>query len=128
MIIDSSAIIAIALGEPEAEAFVTALAEGDAMMSVANWFECALVVDHRDPKIRAMFDATIKTFSVKLAPVTIEQAMVAREANRRFGRGSGSPAKLNYGDCFAYALAVTTGQPLLFKGNDFTHTDIRSVL
>ena len=80
------------------------------------------------PKRAREFDALIERFKVVIEPVTADQARIAREANRRFGRGSGHPARLNFGDCFAYALAKAFGEPLLFVGQDFVHTDVRRVL
>ncbi len=70
----------------------------------------------------------LTTSGVELLPVDRAHVLAAREAWTRFGRGSGSPARLNYGDCFAYAAAKVTGEPLLFKGDDFTHTDIEAAL
>lgn len=128
MILDSSAVIAISQGEPEAETFAELLLAEPCKMSVANWVEAAIVVDRRSRTHQEEFEETLRLGRVELAPVTAEQGRVAREAHRRFGRGSGSPARLNYGDCFAYALALTTGEPLLFKGTNFTHTDLRSAL
>lgn len=93
-------------------------------MSAANWFEAALRVDGYDPAASREFDRLIVHFSIEVVPVSAAMAAFARDANRRFGRRSGSKAKLNFGDCFAYALAHVTGEPLLFKGNDFIHTDI----
>lgn len=128
MIVDSSAIIAIVQGEPEAERFSRALVDNEVRMSTANWLEAGIVVDSRSATHQAHFEDALQIGQVELTPVTMEQARVAREAHRRYGRGSGSPARLNFGDCFAYALAITTGESLLYKGDDFTHTDIRSAL
>lgn len=97
-------------------------------MSVATWLELCLVLDRRSVAHARKLDQLVEALAIDLVPVSVEQARIAREAYRRFGRGSGSPAKLNYGDCFAYALAVLTGAPLLFKGEDFSHTDVRSAL
>lgn len=85
-----------------------------------------MVVDARSPIHRREFEETIAACGVELVDVTESQGRAARDAHRRFGRGSGSRARLNYGDCLAYALAITTGDTLLFKGDDFTHTDVRS--
>ena len=82
----------------------------------------------RHPNPSREFDALIERFEVVIEPVTADQARIAREAYRRFGRGSGHPAKLNFGDCFAYALATELDEPLLFVGQDFIHTDVRRVL
>jgi ribonuclease VapC len=94
-------------------------------VSAANFVETALVIDgSRDPIASRRFDDLVKEARIAIEPVTEAQARIAREAYRDFGKGSGHPAKLNFGDCFAYALAKTTGEPLLFKGDDFIHTDI----
>ncbi len=81
----------------------------------------------RDPIASRRFDELVKEAQISIEAVTEAQAQVAREAYRDFGKGSGHPARLNFGDCFAYALAKITGEPLLFKGDDFIHTDIASV-
>ena len=97
-------------------------------VSAANFVEAARVIDgSRDPIASRRFDEFVKEASISVEPVTLEQARLAREAYRDF-KGSGHPAKLNFGDCFAYALAKATGEPLLFKGDDFIHTDISSAL
>ncbi len=126
MIIDTSALIAILRGEVEAERCAL-LIESHAVrrMSAANFVEAAVVIDgSRDPIASRRFDELLKEAQIIVEPVTEVQARVAREAYRDFGKGSGHPAKLNFGDCFAYALAKTTGEPLLFKGDDFIHTDV----
>ena len=78
----------------------------------------------RDPVASRQFDELIGVARIAIASVTEQQARIARDAYRDFGKGSGHPAGLNFGDCFAYALAKDTGEPLLFKGRDFTHTDV----
>jgi ribonuclease VapC len=125
MIVDSSAVLAVIQDEPEAAACAELLVDQDCRMSVANWLEASIVVDNRSVATQRDFDDLLSTSGVRLEPATPEQARIAREAYRRFGRGSGHPAGLNYGDCFAYALAVVTGESLLFVGSDFTATDIR---
>ena len=86
-----------------------------------------LVIDaSRDPIATRRFDDFIKAANISIEPVTATQAQIARGAYRDFGKGSGHPAKLNFGDCFAYALAKESGEPLLFKGGDFAYTDIAS--
>jgi len=130
MIVDASAMLAIVNDEPERADFVDVLKSADKpLMSVANHLEVAFKVD-RDPRrvLSRAVDRLIRSFRIEMVPVTIEQAIVARTAYRDFGRGSGHPAKLNYGDCFAYALATVSDKPLLYKGNDFVHTDIRSAV
>lgn len=129
MIVDSSALVAIARREPEAPAFSAAIAAASAFMSAGTWLETAIVVDNAvDPANRRRFDDVMRILDIQVMPVTVEQARLARQAYRDFGRGSGHPAGLNFGDCFAYALAADTGQPLLFKGDDFGHTDVIPVL
>jgi ribonuclease VapC len=130
VIVDSSAIIAISRGEFESAVCFRALLDSPSTrISAANWLEATLVVDGwRDPEASREFDALIERFKVVIEPVTADQAHIAREANRRFGRSSGHPAKLNFGDCFAYALAKAFNEPLLFVGQDFVHTDVRRVL
>ena len=94
-------------------------------MASANYLEAAIVVDGKRSAIgsRALDDA-IEKFRIEIVPFTAEHACIARQAYRDFGKGSGHPAKLNYGDSIAYALARSERQPLLFVGDDFTHTDI----
>jgi len=129
MIVDTSALIAILRDEPEAREFAIAIAEADRRrMSAANYLETAIVIDgSRDPIASRRFDDLIREAEIGIEPVTAEQARVAREAYRDFGRGSGHAARLNFGDCFAYALAKTTGESLLFKGDDFLHAGIPAV-
>jgi ribonuclease VapC len=126
MIVDTSALIVILRDEPEARAFAMAIADTDRRrMSAANYLETAIVIDgSRDPIASRRFDDLLREAGIAIEPVTEDQAKVAREAYRDFGRGSGHAAKLNFGDCFAYALAKTSGEPLLFKGDDFIHTGI----
>ncbi len=126
MIIDTSALVAILRDEPEAEVCARAI-ESAAMrrLSAVSLVEAAVVIDgSRDPIASRRFDDLLKEAEVHVEPVTEIQARLARDAYRDFGKGSGHPARLNFGDCFAYALAKVTGEPLLFKGADFGHTDI----
>ena len=126
MIIDTSALIAILRDEPDAKICALAIEKtANRRLSAANFVETALVIDgSRDPVASRRFDDLVKEAQIIIEPVTEVQARIAREAYRDFGKGSGHPAKLNFGDCFAYALARATGQPLLFKGDDFIHTDV----
>jgi len=126
VIVDTSALIAILRDEPEAPACARAIeAASRRRISAANFVEAAIVIDgSRDPVASRRFDDLLREAQAEIEPVTEAQARIAREAYRDFGRGSGHPARLNFGDCFAYALARTTGEPLLFKGDDFTHTDV----
>jgi ribonuclease VapC len=126
MIIDTSALVAILRDEPEAQRCALAIeSHSIRRMSAANFVEAAVVIDaSRDPIASRRFDELMKEAGISIEPLTEAQARLAREAYRDFGKGSGHPAKLNFGDCFAYALAKATGEPLLFKGDDFSHTDI----
>ena len=125
MIVDSSAVIAILRGEHEAERFAELLVDQSVRMSSANCLEAAMVDDGSgDPRAGERFDKIIETAEVEIVDVTAAQARKARAAFRRYGRGSGSPARLNFGDCLAYALSAAADEPLLFKGDDFTHTDV----
>jgi ribonuclease VapC len=126
VILDTSAIIAILRSEPEAKEFAIAI-EGAAArrVSAASYVETAIVIDgSRDPIASRRFDEFIQEAQIIIEPINDVHARIAREAYRDFGKGSGHPAKLNFGDCFAYALAKARGEPLLYKGDDFVHTDI----
>jgi len=130
VIIDTSAIIAILRDEPDASSYARAIADATSCrVSAVNFVESAVVIDaSRDPIATRRFDEFVKEANILIEPVTADQAQIARAAYRDFGKGSGHPAKLNFGDCFAYALAKTLAEPLLFKGSDFAHTDIVSTL
>lgn len=125
MIVDSSAVVGILNGEPDAGALSEALVSAQhRRMSAATLVELLVVVDgRRDPVRSARLDEFLHRSDMEIIDVTAEQAHIARAAYRDFGKGSGHPAGLNFGDCFSYALARTTGEPLLFKGGDFGHTD-----
>ena len=130
MIIDASALLAILRDEPDASLYASAI-EGatSCRLSAVNYVEAAVVIDgSRDPIASRRFDELLATSRTMVEPVTREQAWIAREAYRDFGKGSGHPARLNFGDCFAYALARVTGEPLLYKGEDFAQTDLSSAL
>ena len=130
MIVDSSAIVAMLREEPEVDAMITALVGADnSAISAANYLEAAIVIDRdRNPLESAKLDGLLVRFGIAIAPVTEAQARLARQAYRDFGKGSGHPAMLNYGDCFAYALAAERGEPLLYKGNDFAHAGLARVV
>jgi len=125
MVIDTSAVVAILLGEPEAVLFTEAIyAAGAVSMSAASYLEAAMIIDRRmDAPRRANLDTTLEYFEIRIEPVTKEQAQVARRAFQEFGKGV-HPAALKFGDCFTYALAKVTRTKLLFKGNDFSRTDL----
>ncbi|MCK6443120.1 type II toxin-antitoxin system VapC family toxin [Elstera cyanobacteriorum] len=128
MVIDTSAIIAILLGEPEAPELARAIEDGSPrLLSAANLLETSMVIEARkgDAAGREL-DLLLYRAGIDVVPVDQEQAEIARVAWRRYGKGR-HPANLNFGDCFAYALAKTTGLPLLFKGDDFSQTDIGRV-
>lgn len=126
MIVDSSALIAIVTLETDAELLASKLAQtANASISAATYLEAAIVVDsRRSQALSSKFDHLIRDAEISIEPVTAQQASIARQAYRDFGKGSGHRAQLNFGDCFAYALAVDTGRPLLFKGDDFGQTDV----
>jgi ribonuclease VapC len=130
MIVDSSAMVAIVWAEPEAKPFIAAIVGSDrATMSAANYLEASIVIDRdRSPVISARLDATVHQLEIEIAPVTASQAKLARQAYRDFGKGSGHKAQLNFGDCFAYALAMERGEALLYKGDDFVHAGLARVV
>ncbi|HVY20804.1 MAG TPA: type II toxin-antitoxin system VapC family toxin [Bauldia sp.] len=130
MIVDASAIVAIIRKEIDAPAFSAALEKAQVVhISAANYFEAAIVVDgSRDPALSRMLDEIVAEAGIIIEPITERQARIAREAYRDYGKGSGHRAGLNFGDCFAYALARDLGEPLLYKGTDFAETDVRSAL
>jgi ribonuclease VapC len=130
MIIDTSALIAILRDEPEALSCAKAIASASSRrVSAVNFVEAAVVIDgSRNPIGSRRFDDLFREAHLAVDPVTELQARIAREAYRDFGKGSGHPAGLNFGDCFAYALAKATEEPLLFKGDDFRRTDVTPVL
>ncbi len=121
MIVDSSAIVAILRREAEEEDFKQYIGRARAKVSAVTLVETSIVVG---PRRFEALDDFVSAAPLEVVSFDGRQAMLAREAHRRYGRKSGSPAKLNFGDCMAYALAKVTGEPLLFKGDDFTHTDI----
>jgi len=130
MILDTSAVIAILRDEPEAAAFADAIVQNpERQISAVNYVEAAAVIDSsRDPIASRRFDELLREADIMIEPVTEAQAQIARQAYRDFGKSSGHPARLNFGDCFAYALAKVKKEPLLFKGDDFSHTDVRRAL
>lgn len=130
MIIDTSVIIAILRQEPGARELSEKIEAAESRrISAASFLEAAIVIDsRRDSFASREFDVLFASGDIEICRVDEAQVRIAREAYRDFGKGSGHPAKLNFGDCFAYALAKTTGEPLLFKGRDFSHTDVRAAL
>jgi ribonuclease VapC len=128
MIVDSSAIIAILKRERGWPVLSEALdSANSASISAANYLESSLVVDGwRDPILSREFDEMLARFNIVFEPVTVEQAKMARQAYRDFGKGSGHPANLDFGDCFSYALARDKREPMLWKGEDFGHTGLQA--
>ncbi len=130
MIVDASAVLAMLLKEPEEHAFADFIGErtDDVAISPVNYLEIALRVDRgKTPELSEALDPLLLRLGVKIAPVGPEQARLAREAYQRFGKGKHA-AKLNLGDCFAYALARARSEPLLFKGDDFRQTDVEAAV
>ena len=129
MVVDTSAIVAILRYEPDARQFTQVLADAPRVsMSAVTRVELSLVIEGRNREAgRADLENFLRQSQIEVAPVSLQQAEIAIEAFRQFGKGR-HRAGLNIGDCFSYALAKATNLPLLFKGGDFTHTDIRSAL
>jgi len=129
MIIDTSAVLAIGNQEQGSDQLLAVLLEADELrMSAATWLELGIVVDARpDPLVARRADNLLTELAVVIEPVTAEQAALARQAYRDFGK-SRHPAGLNFEDCFAYALAKSTGESLLFTGDDFSQTDVTPAL
>lgn len=127
--LDASAVVAIAMDEPEAEAFERAIASREAIIGAPSLFETRLVLDDRMPSFaEAFLEGFVVSPEVRVVSFTFEMYRLAVDAFEKFGKGRGHPAKLNFGDCMAYAVARHYGVPLLFKGDDFAQTDIPSVL
>jgi ribonuclease VapC len=129
VILDTSAVLAIVLGEPGAEVFVNAIASATpCRISAASFLEASIIAESRigDQGIRQV-DSFFRSSGISVEPVTEEQALLARQGYSDYGKGR-HPASLNFGDCFAYALAKSTGEPLLFKGDDFRQTDVQPAL
>lgn len=126
MIVDTSVLIAILTDEEDGPEFLELLAAAARpKMSAASLLEASIVIDGRtSPQQRRRLDDLVRVARIQIVPFDAEQARVARLAYQDFGRGSGHRAQLNFGDCFAYALASVSGEPLLFKGDDFTATGV----
>jgi ribonuclease VapC len=127
VIVDTSVVIAILKDEQDADALGEELARTEVRrMSAVSYVEVAVVVDsNRNPVLSRRLDDLLRDVKIGIEPVTLSQARIAREAYRDFGKGR-HRAGLNFGDCFAYALAKETGEALLFKGDDFCHTDVEA--
>jgi len=126
VIVDSSAFVAIVGGEPESERFLEAMRDaGELWMPTPTALEVSIVLGPN--RLDRAMDFLSES-GIRLADFTPGQLLVAQQAHASYGRGSGSPAKLNFGDCMVYALAKVMDQPLLFKGNDFNHTDVEPAI
>ncbi|MFN6517619.1 MAG: type II toxin-antitoxin system VapC family toxin [Nostoc sp. CreGUA01] len=128
MVIDTSVILAIIYAEPEELIFIQLIDETeDCLLSSPSYVEASIVLGtkHGQQGVEKL-NLLIQALCITIIPFSVEQAQLASEAFLKFGKGR-HPAKLNMGDCFSYALAKSTNQPLLFKGNDFIHTDINQV-
>jgi ribonuclease VapC len=127
MVIDSSALIALLLGEPETADFVAVISAAlSRLVSAPTYPETAIVIESRwGPRAQEQLDKLLAELDIDIVPFTRDQAIVAIAAYRRYGKGSGHPAGLNFGDCFSYALAKIRDEPVLFKGNDFSHSDLQ---
>lgn len=125
MILDSSCIVAVLKNEPERSSFEELIVDNDCSLSAANFLETAILLDMKNSGlVSKKLDSFLASSRISIQPVTKEQALIAREAYRKFGKGTGHPTQLNFGDCFAYALSKTLNEPLLAKGNDFPKTDV----
>ena len=126
MILDTSALVAILFQEPEAEKFARLILAADiCRLSVANQLELAIVLERQArPDAARQAEAFLRAAAIVVEPVTLQQGALARQAYYDFGR-SRHRARLNFGDCFAYALAKAMDEPLLFKGREFVQTDVR---
>jgi ribonuclease VapC len=130
MIVDSSALVAILKHEPGWETLAEFLdLSPSSSISASTYVELSIVVDRwKNPTLSSRVDELMEEFHLVIEPVTPEQARIARQAYRDYGKGSGHRANLNFGDCFSYALARAKREPILFKGDEFQHTDLRSAV
>lgn len=129
MILDTSALAAILFGEAEIERYIQMIHDDyRCRISAANFVELSMVIEGQiGPDAGRQCDVFFRRAEIIIEPVTVEHALLARQAFLDFGKGR-HPARLNFGDCFAYALAKATGEPLLFKGEDFSKTDITAAM
>lgn len=131
MIVDTSALIAVLRHESEGDVFAESLANAQAGISIsaATMLEAHIVAQRLNTEgLEERLDELIADHAIKIVSFGTSQLAAAIEAHRRFGKGTGHPARLNFGDCFAYALAKESGEPLLFKGDDFARTDVKAAL
>jgi ribonuclease VapC len=129
MILDTSALVAVLFGEPEADLYTQLIHDADrCLISAGSFLELSIVIERQTgPEVERQCDTFFRRAGIMVDPFTVEQAHLARQAFHDFGKGRHA-AGLNFGDCFAYALAKITGEPLLFKGEDFKRTDIVSAV
>jgi ribonuclease VapC len=129
MILDTSALVAVLFGEPEADTYTRLIHNADrCLMSAGSFLELSIVIERQTgPEVARQCDMFFRRAGIIVEPFTVEQAHIARQAFHDFGKGRHA-AGLNFGDCFAYALTKIAGEPLLFKGEDFKKTDIVSAL
>jgi ribonuclease VapC len=129
MILDTSALVAVLFGEPEADAFTRLIHDAErCLISSGSFLELSIVIERQaGPEAARQCDMFFRRAGIIIEPFTVEQAHIARQAFHDFGKGR-HRAGLNFGDCFAYALSKVTGEPLLFKGNDFRKTDVAGAL
>lgn len=127
MILDTSALVAVLLDENDSASLLDALLHSPrTSMSAASYLEAGIVIDKvGDPVLSRRLDELLDALDIDVVPITPEHARVARAAYRDFGKGSGHRAALNFGDCLSYAVANVAAEPLLFKGEDFQHTDVK---
>lgn len=130
MVIDTSALVAIVREEPGHLVLKSALEDSDQnVMSAGSFVELAVVAQRTlSTADAARAQRLVDDYDIEIEPVDAEHARIAAQGHGRFGRGSGHPALLNFGDCFSYALAIARDEPLLFVGDDFNHTDVRVAL
>ncbi|MFT4135942.1 type II toxin-antitoxin system VapC family toxin [Microbacterium sp.] len=130
MILDTSAIVAVIDGEADAERIAAKIAAARRLaVSAATLVELTgVLVRYKRPELHAIVGRRLKEWGVETAPLDAEQAQIAQQAYRDYGRGSGHPARLNLGDCYSYALAIASNEELLFVGDDFSKTDVRAAL
>lgn len=127
MILDTSVVIAILKDEPDSAVYAEAIEKTSLRrISAVTLFEMGIVADRNEnPALSLAIDEFVALIHPIIEPVTEVQTKIARRAYREYGKGSGNPAQLNFGDCFSYALAKDRDEPLLYKGSDFVHTDVR---
>lgn len=129
MVLDTSALVAILLSEPEAESMVRALARDESrLLGAPTLVEAAAVMyAKKGPGGEVALDALLERSDIRILPMSLAAARLTRLAYGRFGKGVGDPGVLNYGDCLTYGVAMSEGEPLLFKGDDFSQTDVEAV-